>query len=628
MLYPHQQEAIRWIRSTEEQERLHEEQPRGGILAHEMGLGKTITMLTYISEHGGLNLVICPKSVLTNWLREATTKGFFSAEHIFVYYGLNRKSLEVGAQVQLVLTTFDIVRTESAFKKTSLLFTTTWTRIILDEAHRIAERNSKTSKSISQLKGFNRWCLTGTPYKNGLSDIVALCKFLKIQPYSKATWWKHNAHNELSLKQWRSLHLHIRHKSATFLPPMTVRDCALPCTAFEQWVQDTVRGTQLQSENKSKLQEFELLKILRMRQAAVHPLLFLPDDARQYLLFHNSPCSLKGQCSACGKPCVPEACGDSIETEMEEKAAHFVSSEEEEEELTGSLHFTAVELEEVEVQLSSHPLSPEPTKVVDEEERVWCVQNKGLSLQLTCQRHSLCSNCSGNSLICPTCLMDKFVMSGSSSWLHSTKTQKVLDIINKGRKSVIFSQWTTCLDLLETMCQHYGIPVFRFDGNVSSLDERNNVIEQFASSETVRVLLISLGAGAEGIDLTCADTVVLVEPSWNRAIEKQAIDRVHRLGQKVPTKVYKLTLTNSIEKWITELQHLKQQELDFYLNGKCPEPLANDMKPDNSALGKRQQRLFEKTGGTSLHTWRKTSRTMLREPSKTNMLSSFISCEA
>jgi SNF2 family DNA or RNA helicase len=178
------------------------------------------------------------------------------------------------------------------------------------------------------------------------------------------------------------------------------------------------------------------------------------------------------------------------------------------------------------------------------------------------------------------------------------------------------------------MCQHYGIPVFRFDGNVSSLDERNNVIEQFASSETVRVLLISLGAGAEGIDLTCADTVVLVEPSWNRAIEKQAIDRVHRLGQKVPTKVYKLTLTNSIEKWITELQHLKQQELDFYLNGKCPEPLANDMKPDNSALGKRQQRLFEKTGGTSLHTWRKTSRTMLREPSKTNMLSSFISCEA
>jgi SNF2 family DNA or RNA helicase len=217
MLYPHQQEAIKWIKGTEEQPRLHEQQPRGGILAHEMGLGKTITMLTYMSTHGGLNLVICPKSVLTNWLHEATSKGFYAKDHIFVYYGLNRKSVTLEAHVQLVLTTFDIVRTESAFKKTSLLYNTTWMRIVLDEAHRIAERNSKTSKSISQLKGYNRWCLTGTPYKNGLSDIVALCKFLKIQPYSKATWWKHNAHNECSLKQWRALHLHIRHKNASFL---------------------------------------------------------------------------------------------------------------------------------------------------------------------------------------------------------------------------------------------------------------------------------------------------------------------------------------------------------------------------------------------------------------------------
>lgn len=298
MLYPHQQEALRWIKSTEDQPRLHAEQPRGGILAHEMGLGKTITMLTHMSTAGGLNLVICPKSVLMNWQHEAINKGFYVPDNIFVYYGLNRKQPELGLNVQLVLTTFDIVRTESGFKKTSLLYSTLWTRIVLDEAHRIAERNSKTSKSISQLKGLNRWCLTGTPYKNGLSDIVALCKFLKIQPYSKATWWKHNAHNECSLKQWRSAHLHIRHKSASFLPPLTVRNCALPASPFEQWLQDTLRNTQFPSENKNKLQELELLKILRMRQAAVHPLLFLPDDVRKSMLEQRTVDCVPGHCTS------------------------------------------------------------------------------------------------------------------------------------------------------------------------------------------------------------------------------------------------------------------------------------------------------------------------------------------
>ena len=217
--------------------------------------------------------------------------------------------------------------------------------------------------------------------------------------------------------------------------------------------------------------------------------------------------------------------------------------------------------------------------------------------------------------------------SESSSWLHSTKTQKVLNIVQKGNKTVIFSQWTSCLDLLAQMCQHYNIPVLRYDGNVSSLEERNNVIDQFAAREDVWVLLTSLGAGAEGIDLTCATTVVLVEPSWNRAIERQAIDRVHRLGQKLPTRVYKLTMTNSIENWITELHYLKQQELDVYLNGKTPDPLTNAGKTDNTSLGKRQQRLFEKTGGGSLHTWKKTTRITTSKPAGLNMLSGFISCE-
>ena len=591
MLFPHQKEAIKWMVNIEQQPRIHDGQPCGGILAHEMGLGKTVTMLSHMCTQKSLNLVICPKSVLMHWKNEAVKRCMYKESQIFLYYGSNRKqNLQWDESTELVLTTFDIVRMESATRRTSLLFCTSWNRIVLDEAHRICERSSKTSKSIAQLKGCNRWCLTGTPYKNGLSDIVALCKFLKIQPYCKASWWKHNAHNDMNLHIWRSSFVHIRHKSTSFLPPLKVHNCSLENTLAEQNVQNTVRNIQLQSENKNKLQEFELLKILRMRQSAVHPFLFLSQEARQHLLY-EAPCLEADKCSACGKGI----------TSTPTLAVPLVESSQD-----GLLSLPEEEVPEAMLLFSSK--GPDDNTWTEP----WSLHfDKGTTV-LTCANHLLCPRCAFNTLVCPTCIALNLPRSSGDRWLHSSKTRELLRILRKSvskhHKTVLFSQWTTCLDLVQSMLTHYGIASCRFDGTVTTLEERSNIVEQFGQSESTLVMLTSLGAGGEGINLTCANTVILLEPYWNSAIEQQAIDRVHRLGQKDVTNVYKLTLQNSIEDWVLDLQKLKQQEQHYYLKGTTPQ--AQPSLPANTSLGKRHQRLLDKTTGSGAlinGNWKKTN---------------------
>ena len=683
MLFPHQKEAIKWMRSIEEQPRIHEDQQCGGILAHEMGLGKTVTMLHFMSLQppmpmGGLNLVICPKSVLMHWVHEAIHRASFSEAEVFLYYGSNRQTSALHPSVRMVLTTFDIVRTESSHKKTSLLFTQVWKRIVLDEAHRICERNSKTSKSISQLRGCNRWCLTGTPYKNGLSDIVALCKFLKIQPYCKASWWKHNAHNELSLKQWRSSYLHIRQKSTSFLPPLLVNNCSIENTVSEKKVQDTVKSIHLKSENKNKLQEFELLKILRMRQSAVHPFLFLSDAARDHLL-HNSPSLTPGTCSACSRLIQESVPMSLLETSNDENSACVSIPDLDVVDGIDKIGNTGnigndMELLSSQADVSddsspaiddSIPVSDDSVPVLDDSvpaldvddgtvpidwykgvskiisdvtldgdseshlSEPWCLHFENGTTSLSCAHHSLCDKCAVGTLVCPTCIALGLPQLEEEQWLHSSKTRELLGILQScvanGDKVVLFSQWTSCLDLVQNMLSHYQLEYCRFDGTVSTIEERSSIVDKFGKSDTIRVMLTSLGAGGEGIDLTCANTVVLLEPYWNSAIEQQAIDRVHRLGQKDVTKVYKLTLQNSVEDWVLELQKLKQQEQHYYLKGTAP--VMPDVAPANSSLGKRQQRLLDKVNGANSAvngSWKKTVPSTLPKKGGGSMLSQFI----
>jgi SNF2 family DNA or RNA helicase len=132
----------------------------------------------------------------------------------------------------------------------------------------------------------------------------------------------------------------------------------------------------------------------------------------------------------------------------------------------------------------------------------------------------------------------------------------------EGHKALVFSQWTSFLDLIEPHLRAAGIDFTRLDG---STEDRAGVVAQFQDPAGPPVLLISLKAGGTGLNLTAADHVFLMDPWWNPAVEDQAADRAHRIGQERPVLVYRLVAEETVEERILLLQEAKRGIADAAL---------------------------------------------------------------
>src|SRR3989338_4106092 len=285
-LYKHQEEAIEWMKKIENRPRMVHEQPHGGILAHAMGLGKTITVLSFIlAQPPCTTLIICPKSVLTQWRHECLRTGFESA-HVVMFYGAQPSlpALQPDKHV-VVLSTYETVRIKKReFKKR-------WDRIVIDEAHRISEQTSKTARAICNINAASRWCVTGTPFKNGITDIVALARFLMVSPYSSPLWWKWYGNSVTKIRQWRLLFVHFREKSILTLDPLNQQTIVARLSPFEQTLYDSVTSSQ----------PHELIRILKQRQFVSHPYLLLSPQCFKRQLAPKQE-TAAGMCFSCGSP--------------------------------------------------------------------------------------------------------------------------------------------------------------------------------------------------------------------------------------------------------------------------------------------------------------------------------------
>ena len=148
---------------------------------------------------------------------------------------------------------------------------------------------------------------------------------------------------------------------------------------------------------------------------------------------------------------------------------------------------------------------------------------------------------------------------GAGTGIESAKIRLLLDtleqIIPQGHKALIFSQWTGLLDLVEPSLTKAGIAFCRLDG---STRDRAGVVHQFNSEDGPPVFLISLKAGGTGLNLTAADYVLHLDPWWNPAVEDQATDRAHRIGQTKPVVACKLIAADTVEERILALQNAKR----------------------------------------------------------------------
>ncbi|HEY2729268.1 MAG TPA: DEAD/DEAH box helicase [Polyangia bacterium] len=131
-----------------------------------------------------------------------------------------------------------------------------------------------------------------------------------------------------------------------------------------------------------------------------------------------------------------------------------------------------------------------------------------------------------------------------------------------GHKALVFSQWTSFLDLVEPHLANAGIPFCRLDGTTR---DRAGVTDAFQSDDGPPVMLVSLKAGGSGLNLTAADHVFLCDLWWNPAVEDQAADRAHRIGQERPVTIYRLVTEGTVEERILDLQAQKRGLVDAAL---------------------------------------------------------------
>ena len=189
-LLPFQLEGLYWMQQQERSEW------RGGLLADEMGMGKTIQMVSLLAaDPKRPSLVVAPTVALLQWRNEM--RKYAPSLQVLVWHGAQRaKDAEALHTSDVVLTSYAVL--ESTFRRDrhgfmrngrrvhdrSLLHTMLWRRIILDEAHHIKERTSNTSRSAYALQSDFKWCLSGTPLQNRVGELYAMIRFLGGDPFA------------------------------------------------------------------------------------------------------------------------------------------------------------------------------------------------------------------------------------------------------------------------------------------------------------------------------------------------------------------------------------------------------------------------------------------------------------
>lgn len=165
----------------------------------------------------------------------------------------------------------------------------------------------------------------------------------------------------------------------------------------------------------------------------------------------------------------------------------------------------------------------------------------------------------------------KYLRRLQKTWVSSAKVDKAMDILQgiedraTGEKTIIFSQFTSLLDLLEVPIMRKGWGYRRYDGSMRAGD-RNSAVIEFTDNPNCKIMLVSLKAGNSGLNLVAASQVIIFDPFWNPYIEEQAIDRAHRIGQVREVNIHRILVEKTVEDRILELQERKRELIEGALD--------------------------------------------------------------
>ncbi|KAJ4972310.1 hypothetical protein NE237_005409 [Protea cynaroides] len=490
-------------------------------------------------------LIVCPPSVFSSWitqLGEHTRPGSFK---VYMYYGERTSEVEELQKFDIVLTTYSTLATETNWAG-SPIKQIEWWRVILDEAHLIKNVAAQQSEAVINLKAKRRWVVTGTPIQNGLSDLFSLMAFLKFEPFSIKSYWQSLVQrplgqgNESGLSRLQILMATIslrrtKEKGLIELPSKTFETCFVELSPEEREQYDQMEavakkvvGEYIRIDSVMRNYSTVLGIILRLRQICVDVALCPPDI--KSLLPSNSIEDVSNNPELLKKMVTLLQDGDDLDCPI--------------------------------------CISPPTNTIITRCAHIFC---RTCILRTLKRPGASCPICrrtlkEADLFSAPPDLSDSDNLGSSSGGTLSSKVSALLKLLvasraeNPNRKSVVFSQFRKMLILLEEPLKRAGFNILRLDGSMAA-KKRAQVIQEFGdgSPGTPTVLLASLKASGAGINLTAASRVYLVEPWWNPAVEEQAMDRVHRIGQKEDVKIVRLISRNSIEERILELQERKKK---------------------------------------------------------------------
>lgn len=604
----------------------HVEDALGGIFADMMGLGKTLSLLSRVcttidearefgeqplskamaahdtvERNTKATLIVCPKSVLSNW--DEQIKGHLQKNKLrfYLYHGSERiQDVDELADYDIVITSYTTAAIERTYSKSKYkaLGKLNWFRIILDEAHMIRNQTTSTFAACCALASPRRWAVTGTPVQNKLDDLGALIKFLNITPFSeKGNFEKH------------------------FLAPFKMADVQVLDNL--RLLVDSI--TLRRSKDKIDLPD-KVDRVVKLR--------FSEEELGLYEAFaKDSGNKLRAMMSANGLRGKGYAHMLTAITRLRLLCAHGreLLSQEDLRTLDGMSYGTAIELGEedddkpalTEEQIySMYYLLRESNmnlcarcgnEIKDGESSLDTDDesdddDEGVVAYMTPCYHVVCPNCIGafraaaerkrtsdNYTECPVCAVyikhsfpevtrqginaeverreeirtnPRKAKNGGNYGGPHTKVKALVAMLLENRReseilygeppirSVVFSGWTQYLDLIEIALHEHDIGFLRLDGKMS-VPARTKVLEQFRTDPSVSVILVSIKAGGQGLNFTAGNKVYMMEPQFNPGVELQAIDRVHRLGQTRDVEIVKFIMQDSFEESIVELQKKK-----------------------------------------------------------------------
>lgn len=423
----------------------------GGILADDMGLGKSIQAIAHMlmlkvpldgargSDDTGVrpSLLVVPTSLVPNWLAEL--ERFAPSLRVLTLHGPSRERLYRRIdQCDVAITTYALLLRDEIFLERE------WNLAILDEAQAIKNPQSKVARTASKLRAKQRLCLTGTPMENHLGELWSLMNF------------------------------------------------AMPHALYDSRTFAKLFRTPIEKQNSSERRDMLARRI------------------RPFVLRRTKA-------------------GVALQLPEKIEIVERVELAEDQRDLYESVRVAVHE--EVRREIERLGLGRSRIAVLDAllKLRQACCDPRLVKLASAARAHS----------------------SAKLEWLVETLGQ----LVEEDRHALVFSQFTSMIDLIKPELERAGIPYVEL---VGSTVDRLTPVRRFQSGE-VPVFLISLRAGGTGLNLTAADTVIHYDPWWNPAVEQQATDRAHRIGQDKTVFVYKLVAAGTVEEKILQLQARKAE---------------------------------------------------------------------